>query len=46
MAGKFVCVEDYEIHAANVLPSYALEYYKSGADEEQTLRDNREAFRR
>ena len=47
MAGiKFVCVEDYENHAAKVLPAYALEYYKSGADEEQSLRDNRDAFKR
>ncbi|XP_046636059.1 hydroxyacid oxidase 1-like [Daphnia pulicaria] len=46
MAGKFVCVEDYENHAKKVLPSYALEYYRSGADEEQTLRENRESFKR
>ncbi|KAI9565496.1 hypothetical protein GHT06_009288 [Daphnia sinensis] len=46
MALKFVCVEDYEKHAAKVLPSYALEYYKSGADEEQTLRENRDSFKR
>ena len=41
-----VSVADYEQHAYNVLPSFALEYYKSGADQEQTLRDNREAFKR
>ncbi len=47
MAGvKFVSVEDYENHAYKVLPTYALEYYKSGADEEQSLRDNRDAFKR
>ena len=46
MAGKFVCVEDYENHAKKVLPSYALEYYRSGADDEQTLLENRESFKR
>ena len=43
---KLVCIEDYEIYAAKVLSSNALEYYKSGADEEQTLRENRDSFKR
>ena len=46
MAKRFVCVDDYEIHAAQVLPANALDYYKSGADQEQTLKDNQEAFKR
>ena len=43
---KFVCIEDYESHAAQVLPSSTLEYYRGGADQEQTLQDNHEAFKR
>jgi (S)-2-hydroxy-acid oxidase len=46
MAQKFVCVEDYEKHASQVLKNYALAYYKDGADQEQSLQDNREAFKR
>ena len=46
MAQKCVCVEDYEKHASQVLKNYALSYYKDGADQEQTLQDNREAFKR
>ena len=46
MAGKFVCVEDYEKHAINVLPAAAYDYYRSGADQEQTLKDNKNAFKR
>lgn len=46
MTEKFVCVEDYEKHAAKVLKNYALAYYKDGADQEQTLHDNRDAFKR
>ena len=46
MAGKFVCVEDYEKHAISVLPAAAFNYYKSGADHEQTLEDNKKAFKR
>jgi len=43
---RFVCIEDYEKHAAQVLPSSTLEYYKGGADQEQTLQDNHDAFKR
>ena len=41
-----VCLDDFERHAARVLPKYAYDYYRSGADDQVTLRDNVEAFRR
>ncbi|XP_046392277.1 hydroxyacid oxidase 1 [Ischnura elegans] len=41
-----VNVEDVERIAAARLPRAALDYYRSGAGEEYTLRNNREAFRR
>ena len=37
---------DFEAHASEVLGKNALDYYSSGADQEQTLRDNIEAFKR
>lgn len=43
---QFVCVDDYEKEAFNRLPKEALDYYRSGADEEITLRANRTAFGR
>ena len=46
MADKLVCVLDFEKHAHKVLPNNALDYYRTGADQEQTLRDNRQAFLR
>lgn len=42
---RFVCVDDYEEEAKHRLDHNALDYYRSGADEELTLRANREAFR-
>ncbi len=46
MAHKLVCVDDYEKHASQVLPVQAWDYYRGGADLEQTLKDNRDAFKR
>jgi len=43
---KFVCVDDYEKEAFKKLSQAALDYYRSGADEEVTLRSNVDAFRR
>ncbi|KAF7269085.1 hypothetical protein GWI33_017842 [Rhynchophorus ferrugineus] len=43
---NLVCVKDFEEYAYNVLPRNALDYYKSGAGREETLRDNRRAFSR
>ncbi|XP_071440603.1 2-Hydroxyacid oxidase 1 [Hetaerina americana] len=41
-----VCVRDVERLGTQLLPRASLDYYRSGAGEEQTLRNNREAFRR
>lgn len=46
MSGNFVCVQDYEKHAATVLQEKTWGYYSEGADQEQTLYDNRDAFKR
>lgn len=46
MSSSFICVDDYEKEAFKRLPKEALDYYRSGADEELTLRANREAFKR
>lgn len=39
-------VDDFEQAARTVLPRMAYDYYRSGADAERTLRQNRRAFRR
>ncbi|XP_072028363.1 2-Hydroxyacid oxidase 1-like isoform X1 [Amphiura filiformis] len=41
-----VCVDDFEAHARTHLPKYAFEYFSCGAQEEQTLQDNKDAFKR
>lgn len=43
---SFICVDDYETEALKRLPIEALDYYRSGADEELTLKWNREAFKK
>ena len=40
------CVSDFEKYAQMKLDSNAWGYYSSGANMEQTLRDNKEAFQR
>ncbi|XP_078664056.1 2-Hydroxyacid oxidase 2-like [Branchiostoma floridae x Branchiostoma belcheri] len=45
-AGKLVCVQDYEDYARKHLSKSAWDYFSSGADDEQTLRENQAAFRR
>ena len=40
------CLSDFEAHAQKVLDRSAWNYYSSGANEEQTLRDNVQAFQR
>lgn len=42
----FVSVSDFEQKASVELEKNALDYYKSGAGEQLTLRLNREAFQR
>lgn len=44
--GSMFSLADFETHARKVLDKNALDYYSSGADQEQTLRDNVEAFKR
>ena len=39
-----VCLKDIEDAAHKTLPKNALDYYKSGAEQQTTLRDNRRAF--
>jgi (S)-2-hydroxy-acid oxidase len=41
-----VCIDDFEKEAFRVLDRNALSYYKSGADDELTLAENRKAFNR
>ena len=43
---KIVCLQDYEERAYEILPAPILSFYKGGADQEITLRDNREALKR
>ncbi len=43
---KMLCLADLEAHAKEVLDRNAWGYYSSGADAEQTLEDNQEAFSR
>lgn len=43
---KLVCVEDFEKVAHRLLNRNALDYYKSGADDEITLSDNKKGFKR
>ena len=41
-----VCLKDVEEAAHKILPKKALDYYKSGAEQQSTLRDNSRAFQR
>lgn len=41
-----VCVRDYEKQALSILDRNARDYYQSGANEEQTLQDNVNDFKR
>lgn len=45
-SSTLVTVDDYEAAARTRLSAMAYDYYRSGADEEHTLRRNREAFAR
>jgi len=46
MLDRLLTVDDFEDAARAVLPRMAYDYYRSGADDERTLRENRRAFRR
>jgi (S)-2-hydroxy-acid oxidase len=41
-----VCLQDIEEAAHKILPLNALDYYRSGADQQLSLRDNKAAFQR
>ena len=41
-----LCIDDIEKYALKTLSKSVSDYYKSGANEEQTLRENRNAFSR
>jgi len=41
-----ICIEDFERYAYKTLPKFALDYYRSGADEQITLKDNVLAYKR
>ncbi|CAL8283171.1 unnamed protein product [Boreogadus saida] len=46
MSERRVCVSDYEADAQRILPKAVYDYYRSGADQQQTLEDNTAAFNR
>ncbi|XP_054724423.1 2-Hydroxyacid oxidase 1-like [Uloborus diversus] len=46
MSEEIVCVDDFEKYALNVLDKKIADYYKSGANLEQTLSENRKGFSR
>lgn len=46
MSRQRVCVSDFEDEARKVLPKAVYDYYRSGADEQNTLADNVAAFNR
>ncbi|CAG9794750.1 unnamed protein product [Diatraea saccharalis] len=43
---KYISLQDFEDAATNVLAKPAMEYFRNGATEQQTLAENRLAFRR
>lgn len=43
---SFVSIEDFEVSALRKLPKNAADYYKSGATAENTLNENKSAFKR
>ncbi|XP_068380774.1 2-Hydroxyacid oxidase 1 isoform X1 [Eschrichtius robustus] len=46
MFTRLVCISDYEQHAKSILPKSIFDYYKSGANDQETLADNIAAFSR
>ena len=43
---KPVCLEDFEVHCLQTLDRNAHDNLSCGANQEQTLKDNKEAFKR
>ncbi|NXG59894.1 HAOX1 oxidase, partial [Hemiprocne comata] len=46
MSGKPICIADFEEYAKKTLPKSVYDYYRSGADDQETLADNTAAFSR
>lgn len=46
MSREVVNVNEYEILAKDRMPKMAYDYFASGAEDQVTLRDNRDAFSR
>ncbi|NXK87763.1 HAOX1 oxidase, partial [Formicarius rufipectus] len=46
MSGKPVCLADFEEYARTFLPKSVYDYYRSGADDQETLAENVAAFSR
>ena len=46
MEGEVVCLDDFEEHARRQLPKFVFDFYSLGALEQETVRENRRAFRR
>ncbi|XP_041273073.1 hydroxyacid oxidase 1 isoform X1 [Onychostruthus taczanowskii] len=46
MSDKPVCIADFEEYAKTFLPKSVYDYYRSGADDQETLADNVAAFSR
>ncbi|XP_045837609.1 hydroxyacid oxidase 1 [Meles meles] len=46
MFTRLVCISDYEQHAKSVLQKSIYDYYRSGANDQETLADNVAAFSR
>lgn len=46
MSTQLVCISDYEQHAKSILPKSVYDYYRSGANDQETLADNIAAFSR
>lgn len=43
---QMLCIDDFEKYALEHLSKATADYYRSGANDEQTLRENRSAFSR
>lgn len=42
----FQCLDEFEDNAVKLLPDNVADYYRSGADEQYTLSENKKAFKR
>lgn len=45
-ADRLVCLADFEDYARKHLPKYAFDFFAGGANDENTIRENLEAFKR